>query len=278
MMKKLYEKSELSFALFWIVVYCIAQSTAFPLSQMIGIESAANAAFSVILTVILFCWVKKNGLMERYGLCRTSLPAARFLWYLPLVLLVSENLWNGVAINFPLAGTLCYMTNMLCVGFLEEILFRGFLFKAIIAKDGAKKAIIISSVTFGLGHLLNLLNGRGMELVTNLCQVTGAMHPDPFGDRRGQHLWQRGGPDGHRADYPQPDTFRHSDCVYPDPHENPAGGRRGWASAVRVTLDSGKTYRISCYFQKYWKKPSFYCIIERTDKKASLPLPDKASA
>ena len=175
MMKKLYEKSELSFALFWIVVYCIAQSTAFPLSQMIGIESAANAAFSVILTVILFCWVKKNGLMERYGLCRTSLPAARFLWYLPLVLLVSENLWNGVAINFPLADTLCYMTNMLCVGFLEEILFRGFLFKAIIAKDGAKKAIIISSVTFGLGHLLNLLNGRGMELVTNLCQVTGAI-------------------------------------------------------------------------------------------------------
>ena len=67
MMKKLYEKSELSFALFWIVVYCIAQSTAFPLSQMIGIESAANAAFSVILTVILFCWVKKNGLMEQIG-------------------------------------------------------------------------------------------------------------------------------------------------------------------------------------------------------------------
>ena len=67
------------------------------------------------------------------------------------------------------------MTNMLCVGFLEEILFRGFLFKAIIAKDGAKKAIIISSVTFGLGHLLNLVNGSGAGLAENLFQVTGAI-------------------------------------------------------------------------------------------------------
>ena len=36
-------------------------------------------------------------------------------------------------------------------------------------------AIIISSVTFGVGHLLNLVNGSGMELVDNLCQVVGAM-------------------------------------------------------------------------------------------------------
>ena len=36
-------------------------------------------------------------------------------------------------------------------------------------------AIIISSLTFGLGHLLNLVNGSGMELGENLLQVTGAM-------------------------------------------------------------------------------------------------------
>ena len=43
---------------------------------------------------------------------------------------------------------------MLCVGFMEEVIFRGLLFKAI-AKDNAKMAIVISSVTFGLGHVLN---------------------------------------------------------------------------------------------------------------------------
>ena len=63
---------------------------------------------------------------------------------------------------------------MLCVGFVEEVIFRGFLFKAI-ARDNETLAIIISSVTFGLGHLLNLVNGSGAELVEDLFQVTGAI-------------------------------------------------------------------------------------------------------
>lgn len=63
---------------------------------------------------------------------------------------------------------------MLCVGFMEEVIFRGLLFKAI-AKDNAKMAIVISSVTFGLGHVLNLINGSGMGALENLFQITGAV-------------------------------------------------------------------------------------------------------
>lgn len=63
---------------------------------------------------------------------------------------------------------------MLCVGFIEEVIFRGFLFKAI-AKDNLKSAIIISSVTFGVGHLVNLFNRSGMDLVSNLCQICFAI-------------------------------------------------------------------------------------------------------
>ena len=72
------------------------------------------------------------------------------------------------------ADTICYIVCMLCVGFVEEIIFRGFLFKAM-AKDNVKTAIVISSVTFGLGHLLNLVNGSGAALAENLFQVTGAI-------------------------------------------------------------------------------------------------------
>ena len=63
---------------------------------------------------------------------------------------------------------------MLCVGFLEEVIFRGFLFAAI-ARDNIRSAIIISSVTFGIGHLINLLNGSGMSLINNLCQIAFAI-------------------------------------------------------------------------------------------------------
>lgn len=63
---------------------------------------------------------------------------------------------------------------MLCVGFLEEVIFRGLLFKAI-AKDNIKPAVVISSVTFGVGHIINLFNGSGMALVSNLCQIVFAI-------------------------------------------------------------------------------------------------------
>lgn len=35
-MKKLYEKNELTFAIVWIVVYCVLQSLANPLNKAIG--------------------------------------------------------------------------------------------------------------------------------------------------------------------------------------------------------------------------------------------------
>ncbi len=63
---------------------------------------------------------------------------------------------------------------MLCVGFLEEVIFRGFLFKAL-AKENVRTAILVSSVTFGLGHILNLINGSGTEFADNLWQVIVAI-------------------------------------------------------------------------------------------------------
>lgn len=44
-MKKLYEKNELTFALVWIGVYCVLQSLANPLNEIIGIENAVSAVF-----------------------------------------------------------------------------------------------------------------------------------------------------------------------------------------------------------------------------------------
>ena len=70
--------------------------------------------------------------------------------------------------------TVCRIVCMLFVGFLEEVIFRGLLFAAI-ARDHLKSAVIISSVTFGIGHIINLFNGSGMNLVNNLCQIVFAI-------------------------------------------------------------------------------------------------------
>lgn len=57
---------------------------------------------------------------------------------------------------------------MACVGVIEEIIFRGFLFKAI-CKDNIKLAVFISGITFGMGHIVNLLNGN--DLIPTLLQI-----------------------------------------------------------------------------------------------------------
>ena len=173
-MKKLYEKNELTFAIVWIVIYCVLQSLANPLNKAIGIEYAASAAFCVLQTVVLFAFIRKNNLQKRYGLCKSPVPTRLFLYYVPLLILASGNLWNGVAVNYTPVETTCRIVCMLCVGFLEEVIFRGFLFEAI-AKDNIKSAVIISSVTFGIGHIINLFNGSGMNLVNNLCQIIFAI-------------------------------------------------------------------------------------------------------
>ena len=173
-MKKLYEKNELTFALLWIVVYCVLQSLANPLNKRIGIGYSASAAFCVLQTVVLFAFIRKNHLQKRYGLCKSSVPACRFLYYVPLLLLASGNLWNGFALNYSPAETALRVVCMLCVGFLEEVIFRGLLFKAL-AKDNIKSAVVISSVTFGIGHIINLFNGSGMDLVNNLYQIVFAI-------------------------------------------------------------------------------------------------------
>ena len=173
-MKKLYEKNELTFAIVWIVVYCVLQSLANPLNKAIGVAYAASAAFCVLQTIVLFTFIRKNNLQKRYGLCKPLVPARRFLYYVPLVILASGNLWNGFALNDSPAETALRVVCMLCVGFLEEVIFRGLLFTAI-AKDNIKSAIVISSVTFGVGHIINLFNGSGMDLVNNLCQIVFAI-------------------------------------------------------------------------------------------------------
>ena len=173
-MKKLYEKSEQAFAIVWIVVYCVLLSLANPLNEKIGIEYSASAIFCILQSVILLVFIRKNNLLKWYGLCKSSVPARCFFYYVPLFALATGNLWNGVAVNYSLPGTVCRIVGMLCVGFIEEVIFRGFLFKAI-AKDNLKSAIMISSVTFGVGHLINLFNGSGMDLVSNLCQICFAI-------------------------------------------------------------------------------------------------------
>lgn len=173
-MKKLYEKSELGFALVWIGIYCLGMSVFDEISRALGVESIASAVFALAASIFLLFWLKAKGLSARFGLCRTKTPAKEFWFYIPLLLITSFNLWRGVGSNYGALALVCFILKMLCVGFLEETIFRGFLFKAI-SQSSLKWALVVSSLTFGLGHILNLINGSGMSIGENLVQIVSAV-------------------------------------------------------------------------------------------------------
>ena len=170
-MRKLYEKNALTFALVWIGIYVVLLSLAENLSDVLT-KNAAAAALCAAMTVFLFVWLGKNGLRELFGLCRPVGGAGRYLYYLPLVVIASVNLWCGVTQKLSAGITALYAFRMLCVGFLEELIFRGFLYKAL-CREGETKAAIISALTFGIGHIVNLLNGAAF--VPTLLQIVYAV-------------------------------------------------------------------------------------------------------
>lgn len=172
-MNKLYAKNELSFSLIWIALYVVLLSVADNLSELIGISKIITVPICILFVLFLWSWIGKNNLKEKYGLCRFQGNAKGYLYFIPLVFLASCNLWNGVTLQLSPIESALYVISMLCVGFIEEILFRGFLFKAIYSEKKQKQAIFISSLTFGLGHIVNLLNGA--ELLSTLLQICYAV-------------------------------------------------------------------------------------------------------
>ena len=163
-MKKLFEKSPVSFALVWIGLYVIVMNIAMQFCD--GFDDLAGKTVPqmlvpvgciLILAAASTVWVIRNGLAKEFGLCGFRGNVKRFLYFLPLVVMSCTNLKNGLTIPASLPVALLMALNLALGGYVEEIIFRGFLFRGM-AKENLPSAIVVSAVTFGVGHIVNLLN------------------------------------------------------------------------------------------------------------------------
>lgn len=85
----------------------------------------------------------------------------RMLYLIPMWILATGNLWGGISPRYRGTGLVSALVMFALVGFVEEMLFRGFLFKAMLKDGKVLQAIIISSLTFGMGHIVNIIVGKG---------------------------------------------------------------------------------------------------------------------
>ena len=171
-MKKLFEKKEVLFAVIFIAIYVFGASTAENISENTLVSKALLCAVGAVISAVLVIFSSKNGLNEYLGLCGFHGNAADMLYFIPLIVICSVNLWFGLTMKMNISESVAYVISMIFVGFLEELLFRGLLFRAM-CKSSVKTAFIVSSLTFGIGHIVNLLNGRAVfETVNQIIYAT----------------------------------------------------------------------------------------------------------
>ncbi len=167
-MEKIFKKHETLFTIALIVIYVVANSY---MMQNFGYTSIQSATVNTILSILIIALIISIKRVKYYGLTRSNNPK-KFLYFIPLIIISLFNLRNGIHINNSSKEIIFFVITMINVGFIEEIIFRGFLFK-MMEKDNVKSAIIVSSITFGMGHIVNLLNGA--DLLPTLLQVCYAI-------------------------------------------------------------------------------------------------------
>ena len=163
-MNKIFEKHETLFCMLLIFIYVAVNSVCI---QLFGYTSSVGFIINTVFSACLLGIVLALKKTSCYGFTKVRNLKA-YLYFIPLALIASVNLWNGFNINSSAGEIVFHILTMINIGCIEELIFRGFLFRMIV-KSSIKVAVTVSAVTFGAGHIVNLLNGA--ELIPTLLQI-----------------------------------------------------------------------------------------------------------
>lgn len=163
-MKKIFEKYEFIFCMSLIILYIVINSICI---NNFGVADYRSLIINTLFSICLIILIKSINGFKYYGFTKVS-DLKKYLYFIPLLFIMSINLWGGINTDYSIGTIVFHILNMFNIGFIEEVIFRGFLFK-MMEKDNLKSAIIVSSITFGIGHIINLLNGA--EFIPTLMQV-----------------------------------------------------------------------------------------------------------
>ncbi len=124
---------------------------------------------NIIISLVSLYFIKKNNLFQLSGLSSNKTEKKHLLLF-PLIFLVGINLvFGGDIPEFDLIQLFILSIYCLSIGFCEELSIRGVLLPLLIKHGGGTKksitkAIFISSIIFGLLHLIKFNKGLYGEI------------------------------------------------------------------------------------------------------------------
>jgi membrane protease YdiL (CAAX protease family) len=159
-MKKLQENKPIWHAVIFILIYIVLVNIGDNLPAILGVEDLATVIILIAFSLILLIYLKKNNWFKFYGFNKIKKSdLTKALFFIPLIITIPLHYFRGINQELGTTGFILAGLLMVCVGFLEELLFRGFLYQAILKERGIIRAVFISGVTFGIGHVVNLARG-----------------------------------------------------------------------------------------------------------------------
>lgn len=158
-MKKLYERKAVLHSLVWLALYLVLNTI------LDNISGAADTNFNLvtaipnlILAVICFYYLKTTGIAKDIGLLtKPTEKNSVMLYYLPLLALPFLNLSYGINTSLSAVTIVLMLAMYISVGFMEEIIFRGLMFRALVKKWNRYVVVAFISLTFAIGHIVSMV-------------------------------------------------------------------------------------------------------------------------
>ncbi|MCM0650026.1 CPBP family intramembrane metalloprotease [Clostridium swellfunianum] len=159
-MKKLQENKPIWHAVIWILMYILVVNIGDNISGSLGQANLPTVVLLIAFSIVLLIYLKKNNWFELYGFRKIGkAELTKALFFVPILATVFLHYLRGINKELGFKGFILAIALMLCVGFIEEVVFRGFLYQGILKESGMRRAVLISGITFAIGHIVNLLRG-----------------------------------------------------------------------------------------------------------------------
>ena len=158
-------------ALLILLVFFFAQGAAAVVFQLEGSVSALVRGGIILLLVIctLLYFAVRHKSIAVLGFCRPKEGSLKkLLFCVPLIVVALSHFAAGPASGLSIGLFAADLFLTLSIGMVEEIYFRGIICNVWLEK-GPYKAMVISSILFGISHLMNIAGGAGV--LATLLQI-----------------------------------------------------------------------------------------------------------
>ena len=115
-MKKFYEKSEIWFAVTWIIVYVVVMGN---LRNHFGDESLYSMLAVLVIAVARTAFMIINRLTEKFGLVLWT-DSRKYLYFIPFILLCTVNLWFGVCLQYSVGPQIIAVITMALAAYVTQ--------------------------------------------------------------------------------------------------------------------------------------------------------------